>query len=372
MSIRKRNNRWQVRVKYRGEEVSSRTFDRKKEAEVWETQQKRLLANSEWTDPSAGRESLASAWRRWSESRKHEVSESALDTDDAAFRKLPDGLKKRPLESIRSSDFSALYGKLLGTMARASVQRYRTSYGAFFSWLLRERVIHSNPATMVKVPKGAAARPARDIYPFTAEELRAVSRVIGDATNQTNADIVLLLGLTGLRWGELAALRVRDFQEVPIPSLLVRRSKSDGKVLRTTTKGGNERSVPLVAEAKAIVERQAVGKSDPEELLFATSTGGFLSLASWKRGARWGEHSLGRSVKDLRHTYATCLLRLNTDLKTVQKWLGHASAKLTADTYAHWMGSNADRAEIERLNKQLASTSGSEGLPGDYDVRRHK
>ena len=39
------------------------------------------------------------------------------------------------------------------------------------------------------------------------------------------------------------------------------------------------------------------------------------------------------------------------NVKTVSAWLGHASTKLTLDTYGHWMGTDADRAAIARVER---------------------
>lgn len=77
---------------------------------------------------------------------------------------------------------------------------------------------------------------------------------------------------------------------------------------------------------------------DPDALLFPARGGGFRSLANWHRDIRWAALGMGRRIYDLRHTAATLWLGLGVDLKTVQTWLGHASAKLTADLYAHHMG----------------------------------
>lgn len=55
----------------------------------------------------------------------------------------------------------------------------------------------------------------------------------------------------------------------------------------------------------------------------------------------------------VRHTAATLWLQSGVDLKAVQAWLGHSTAKLTADTYSHYMGSDADTASIARMNAVL-------------------
>ena len=41
-------------------------------------------------------------------------------------------------------------------------------------------------------------------------------------------------------------------------------------------------------------------------------------------------------------------------------WLGHSTAKLTLDTYGHLMGTDADRAALDRVNKALGNPMGTQ------------
>ena len=78
-----------------------------------------------------------------------------------------------------------------------------------------------------------------DVVEFTQRELAG-----------RYADITLVLGLTGLRFGELRGLRVRDLVDVPYPGLVVKRSvpqsgRTGAVIERATTKSGRSRLVPL-------------------------------------------------------------------------------------------------------------------------------
>src|SRR6476646_8503336 len=73
-------------------------------------------------------------------------------------------------------------------------------------------------------------------------------------------------------------------------------------------------------------------------------------------------HSLssrGRRPHDLRHTAASLWIAAGVDIKTVSAWLGHSTAKLTLDTYGHLMGTDADRAALERVNRALGYRTGT-------------
>lgn len=122
------------------------------------------------------------------------------------------------------------------------------------------------------------------------------------------------------------------------------------------------------------MEPLTVGR-EPDALLFGTLTGQFRSLACWKRDSRYFQHSRGRTVKDLRHSFATNSLSVGTDTRIVQGWLGHWSATMMQDIYGRWIGSDAETVALARLSEAWASKTvgwGAEkpesGGPGDFPV----
>jgi integrase len=191
---------------------------------------------------------MDAAWQRWQASRVNSTSTLTHKTDASALRALPATLRARRVSEVSASDFEALYDMLLASLTRSSVVRYRNTYSAFFSWCQREQLIDRNPARAVRVPAGRASRPETQVWPFTPEELWAVHAALVAEAGERRASIALVMGLTGVRPGELTALRVRDVQHAPVPAFRVSRSKTDGQALRHTTKGGKPRSVPLVAD----------------------------------------------------------------------------------------------------------------------------
>lgn len=70
---------------------------------------------------------------------------------------------------------------------------------------------------------------------------------------------------------------------------------------------------------------------------------------------RWDATAAGRRPHDLRHTTASLLDR---GRDRHQNRLGLARAKLTLDTYGHMMGTDADRAALDRVNRTYGSASG--------------
>jgi hypothetical protein len=179
------------------------------------------------------------------------------------------------------------------------------------------------------------------MYPFSEEELeelygRAVQR------DQRLADILLVDAWTGLRWSELRAVRVRDLVEVPLPVLVVQRAEPEGVQVKGTKSGRSRRVPPLVRSL-------TVGR-EPDDLLCVTTSGHRLHASAFKRTLTWATIADGRRIHDLRHTAACLWLARGVDPVTVQAWMGHASIA-TTNLYLHHLGTAADRAGLDRLNR---------------------
>jgi integrase len=162
------------------------------------------------------------------------------------------------------------------------------------------------------------------------------------------ADVTLVAGWTGLRWGELRVLRVGDVQLLPSPSFWVARSQTEGGKVKVT-KGRSARRVPLTDLVVEAVRRMSEGKAI-EDLLATDAQGGQLSRSAFLRASDWETVAMGRRLHDLRHTAACLWLTRGVDLSTVSAWLGHASIT-TTDRYLHYLGTAADTAGLERLNR---------------------
>lgn len=364
------NGRWRVRVKSGRDVVASRTFDLKRDAEAWEALQKRSLDLGDFVDPRVGKTTFNAVIEQWLTERQGTVASSTFQADTALLRNISVALGRRPIASVREPEVEALLNGLSQRgLSRGSVTRFRAVLSTMFNWAVRQRMIKANPVLAVRVPAGTGMGTKHEVFPLSVDELREV--VINLSRNDPRqAQIALVLGLTGLRWGELVALRVRDVTLLPRAAFRVSRSAPDGHEVRNRTKGGSARSVPLTAELIPVVSRWMEGKS-PDDLVFTSVEGGRLNGANWRRAVQWSTHNRGRRIHDLRHSAATFWLSSGVDPKTVQTWLGHASMTLTVDLYAHWMGSEASEAAINRIDAILGDAGGTRTGKWPQAAERH-
>lgn len=201
-----------------------------------------------------------------------------------------------------------------------------------------------------RLPANAAAdvekpphRASGDIDVFSAEEVLALVRA---ADNEQDAALFLTAAFTGLRRGELLALRWRDV-DFPAQIVRVRASFSGGAL--TTPKSGKVRSVPMapdVATALAKLGRRQEWTGD-DDLVFAGRFGGHLDPQKLRH--RYNAALLRAGLRrlrfhDLRHTFGTRMIA-KADIRRVQEWMGHADIQTTMK-YLHYAPREGDAALV--------------------------
>lgn len=163
----------------------------------------------------------------------------------------------------------------------------RTTLRGLFRYAVRTRRLQVSPAESVPLPHpDSRTGKIVEVDPFALDVLLDVVTTQRELAGRY-ADITLVLGLTGLRFGELRGLRVRDLVDVPYPGLVVKRSvpqsRRTGAVIeRATTKSGRSRLVPLTDRVRPVVECRAEGR-EPDDLLFPAPEGGYLHAQNWRR-----------------------------------------------------------------------------------------
>ena len=238
-------------------------------------------------------------------------------------------------------DFRRFLSSLSGAgYAKTTVNRRLSAVRSFYSWLVREGVIESNPAAVVSSPKLPKSLP----HVLSQEDVEKLLKCADASTpaGALDAALVELLYASGARIGEVASLDVDriDFSD---------------KSVRLFGKGSKERIVPLYPAALHALDAYL---AHARPVLLANHKGGLTAeeaadaqraLFINARGARMSERSLRARFEKLlaqaglagmatphtmRHTFATEVLDGGADLRSVQEMLGHASLS-TTQIYTH-------------------------------------
>lgn len=217
-----------------------------------------------------------------------------------------------------------------------------------FALAVRLDIIKINPALSV-VPR---PRKEKDPEALSDKQVELLLSLL--SKDQIIHDGAVLMLATGIRIGELMALRVRDYRPTAKrgPSIAV-----TGRVLENL-KGGARRAsgtkanqegdrvlvIALTREARRVIRRRVKGKRMDAPIFEARLRGGSVKPVlplrpmtpggfriAWRRLIK-GSELEGVSPHRLRATYATRVER-GIDLVTAAKALGHSSAKVTAAHY---------------------------------------
>jgi integrase len=182
---------------------------------------------------------------------------------------------------------------------------------------------------------------------------------------------VLLLGYTGLRWGEATALRVCDI-DLARRRIDVRRAFSDvgGRVVLGTPKSHQSRTVPIPRFLAREIAAATTGKA-ADDLVFTMPGGTALRLANWRQGAflpaRARAGLSGRfRTHDPRHTAASLMIQAGYPPKMLQEIMGHASITTTLDLYGHLYPGDMDRY-ADRLDSAADQAGKSKISPDEPD-----
>lgn len=209
-------------------------------------------------------------------------------------------------------------------LADRTVNKYLTVLHGIYVWAQRRHKLPSNPvATIERRP--TAKRGNIDV--FSREEVLALVRA---AASKQDGTIYLTAAFTGLRLGELLALRWRDV-DFANSAIHVRQSFTNGRV--DTPKSGQERTVPMadeVAEALAKIGRRDDHTGD-DGLVFCGAKGGHLAGHKLRDRYKAALKKAGlRSLRfhDLRHTFGTHAIRA-ADSREVMEWMGHQDLATT-------------------------------------------
>jgi integrase len=169
---------------------------------------------------------------------------------------------------------------------------------------------------------------------YSPEEVWALVRA---AASEQDGVIYLTAAFTGLRRGELVALRWRDV-DFERSSIRVSGSYANGKL--TTPKSGHGRVVPTVPEVAAALSRlsERASSTGDAALVFPGGVAEYLDGSALRRRfiAACARAEL-RPIRfhDLRHTFGTLAVRGAESIVELQAWLGHAEVRTTM-RYTHY------------------------------------
>ena len=281
----------------------------------------------------------AAEWLRFIEEDRARKPSTLSDYRSALKAHLLPAFGSQPLESITPEQIDAWRRGLMGLSNRSKNKLLIQLHGIF----RRAQMVWGLQANPLARVEKHPMRASGDIQVFSPEEIWALVRAAG--SDQDGA-IFLTAAFTGLRMGELLALRWRDV-DFAGATIRVRGSYAAGHL--TTPKSGKVRAVPMapdVASALAQLARREDWIGD-DDVVFAGELGSYLDGSALRRRYKDALSLAGlRPLRfhDLRHTFGTRMIA-KADIRRVQEWMGHADIQTTM-RYLHYAPHAEDAALV--------------------------
>lgn len=265
-----------------------------------------------------------------------------------------------PLHKITTELIDEWRARLLaeGELSRRTIQKMLVLAHGVLKLAKRRKWIATNPAEDVE---RISVKRSGDFNVLTPVEVQAVARA---AEGTQDAAIITVAAFTGLRLGELRALRWRDV-DFAKQTVHVRGSFTHGHA--GPPKSGKVRSVPLIDQAARALDGLSLREhfTEPGDLVFCAEGGDMLddgairdafyaALKAAKLGAkREGENPI--VFHDLRHTFGTLAVEA-WPLHDVQAYMGHADIQTTM-IYVHHQPKTAAADVLTRIVEAASGAS---------------
>jgi integrase len=357
-SVKRRGSSWQAT--YRGPDGRERTktFRLRVEAEGWVSDELSALRHGAWIDPKAGKITFSDFARSWQAAQVHRPTTAAA-IDSALRNHVFPVFEERPIASIRPSEVQAWVKGISGQIAPSTVKVVVQNFRSILNAAVRDQVIARSPCVGVKLP--ADDRP--QVQPLETPEVFALIEALPD---RYRGLAVLGVG-AGLRSGEALGVSTDEVD-------FLRRSLSVRQQLVTLPTGetvvappktsSSVRTIPLPDfVTSALAEHLASLPKGYSGLLFTMPDGRPISRNRfgdlWRSAVKTTGLRHGIRYHELRHYYASLLIRHGESVKTVQSRLGHASAVETLNTYAHLWPDSEDRTRTA-IDEVLGSAARAE------------
>ena len=329
--------------------------------------------------------------RAWYERRANagRYSPLTLKDDDLQVRKIEDLWGATLLESLTLKMISDEYDKLLSSKkaTRSTIHKLNSALSLVMEEAVANGLVDANPCEHVKAP-----RPKSKERKALSDEQALDLAVALRTEEQTGCTVAVWIALaTGMRRGEILGLIWRnvDFDRKRV--YVGQQYAADHKIRDPKNEkshrwlGLDDGTVAFLAEWKQKQARamEIAGLDQCDETPVCTNAiFKFMDPNTFNRWRRqyFADHGLGEfgpavrytdstgrkrwrkgayvgyNLHELRHTQATLLIGSGADIKTVQQRLGHSSASLTMDIYAHFIAQN-DREAANTIGGILAEAS---------------
>ena len=245
---------------------------------------------------------------------------------------------QRKLGKVKDSDLQKLLNKMSdNNYSNGTISITKIVLNGMFQQACRNHIIEVNPCAYLVLPAGADAKKTT-VFTRSQQQL-----FMSFAADSKYADLYLLALSTGMRCGELGALRRKDVdlkRNVIHVQRTIRFVKGGKYELSTPKSDHSVRTIPLLSNARELLRQPKYASKNADDFIFEVN-GQPLDKGRITREMqrivkliRKSGHAFPDcSPHTLRHSFATRCIEAGMKPKVLQEILGHSDISITMNTY---------------------------------------
>ena len=209
-------------------------------------------------------------------------------------------------------------------LKKNTIRTIQRNVSVFINYLMKYYGLEKNPLKII----GQVGKEERDAQIWTKEEFeKFIRRVI----NEKHRICYKILYYSGMRIGELLALRAEDF-DFHLNKIKITKSRMglNGEITRPKTEN-SKREIEMPKQIMREIE-EYINWQEEKSRLFDTSER-VLIMKLKKIASKLGIPKI--RLHDLRHSHVSYLIKLGVPITTISRRLGHKTARVTLEVYAH-------------------------------------
>jgi integrase len=367
----------EYQVRYRDENRIQRakTFIRKRDAENFQAKIRIEIRNGTWLDPEMGKIKLSETWNDFIALKRGKKRSTQYEYESIWRLHLEPKWGNKSVQQIDRIDFDKW---ILGIkLSPQRIGKIHLIMSMILDHAVEAKNLRKNPL------KDSIGKRHKKNLPTILTEVATEFLTLNELISVANLagfyrDVILTLGLCGMRWGELVGLRVKDLN-VNKGTLTIRRAliEFNGVLVEDSPKNYRQRIIKMPDVLVAVCASWVDGK-EPEDPLFHTQRGTHLRNTNFvRRVFRPALKEAGVKtirIHDLRHTAASIAISAGATPNMVKEMLGHSDVQTTMRIYAHifeadreTVAANVNRAvsEVHQLCIETKNVEHSEMRSGE-------
>ena len=259
--------------------------------------------------------------------------------------------KGRNLTSIKPMELENWQNRLMYEYKPSSVKKYRSIFYGIFTRALQNEIMSKNPFDSVPAPRSQNSIDSQEddeINPFTQKEIDILINA-DDDTYMPN--FIKLMANSGIRPGELIALTWDDI-DFNKRTINIDKTIVNGIVGLPKTKSSIRKIDMLQASYEALQEQYKL-TSTFDNVFISSESKRFYShdIINLNLKKRLIAHNIEvRSLYQLRHSFASRMIKSGVDITWVSKTLGHKDVSITLERYTKFIKED-EQTRLDNLAK---------------------